>query len=77
MKEFSERENAILKIIGNKRTPTIKEISKKLFKKDELLDPDIAVANSITRIIKKCEHHELGWTLLKMRENGKLIIWRA
>lgn len=76
MEHFSERENKIIRIIGNKKTPTIKQIAKRLFKNTKPLDPEIAVANSITRIIKKCDHHKLGWTLIKMRENGKLVIGR-
>lgn len=76
MEYFSEREAKIIKIVSKKST-TISEIIKKLFKKDELLDPKIAVANSISRIIKKCDHHKLDWTLDKTREEGPLTISRV
>ena len=37
-------------------------------------DPEIAVANSVRRIIKKCDFHKLEWTLVKSRNNGKLLL---
>ena len=76
MKHFSERENKIIKIIGRKEV-TLRFITTKLFKVIGVLDPDIAVANSITRIIKKCDHHNLDWTLEKTRANNKLTIKRS
>ena len=77
MKYFSERENKIIKII-NKKSMTLEQISVSLFYgKLYPMDPEIAVANSIRRIIKKCGHHKLKWTLIKTRKNNKLIIKRS
>lgn len=73
MKEFSERENKIIKIIGRKKT-TIQEISDELFKDEpNTLDAETKVSSSINRIIRKCEYHSLSWTLLKKRRNGSVI----
>ena len=78
MKHFSERETDIILIIGQKKM-TISKISRGLFMRNRFspLEPEIAVANSIRRIIKKCSHHKLKWTLVKTRENNKLIIKRS
>jgi hypothetical protein len=78
MKHFSERETNIILIIGRKNM-TLSGISKQLFRRDPSspLDPEIAVANSIRRIIKKCDHHKLKWTLEKTRANNKLTIKRS
>ena len=76
MKHFSDRENAIIEIIGRKQV-TIEDITITLFRRIAVLDPQIAVANSIRRIIKKCDHHKLKWTLEKTRKNNKLIIKRS
>lgn len=74
--EFSKREKRVLEIIGRKRV-TLEEISTELFKHGtKPLDSKIAVANSVTRIIKKCSHYDLTWTLEKIRENNKLTIKR-
>ena len=71
---FSERERKILEILGRKRM-TITEISEQLFQYGHgPLDEQIASGNSIRRIIMKCEHHKLDWTLVKTRENGKMTI---
>lgn len=71
---FSEREDNIIKIVGRKKL-TLEEISKELFKgKKPPFDKTISVANSVRRIIKKCSFYELDWTLVKNRENNKLII---
>lgn len=77
MKNFSERESNIILIVG-KGALTLTQISRKLFTVvDRPLDPEIAVANSIRRIIKKCDHHKLKWTLIKIRKNNKLTIKRS
>ena len=73
MKEFSERERQIIKIIGRKKM-TLEEISRDLFKEIDRFEGNIVVANSVTRIIKKCTFHTLDWTLVKTRENNKLTI---
>lgn len=75
MEHFSEREAAIIKIIGRRRL-TLEDISTELFKNSSTLDPKIAIANSVTRIIKKCSHYNLKWTLEKTRKNNKLTIKR-
>lgn len=71
---LSDREKAIVKIIGSK-TKTLEEISSELFKNTKKpFDTNICVANSVRRIIKKCDHYKLDWTLIKNRENNKLLI---
>ena len=75
MKNFSEREEKIIKIIGRKKM-TLTEISSELFKKEKVWDGNIKVASAINRIIKKCNYHELNWKLGKIRECSKLYIKR-
>jgi len=76
MNVFSEREQKIIKIIGRKKI-TLAEISTDLFKNgEEPFESAIVVANSVRRIIKKCSHHALDWTLTKTRESNKLLIRR-
>ena len=71
---FSERERQVIGFIRRKKK-TLTEISKELFRYgSKPFDPTIAVANSVGRIIKKCEYHKLNWTLSKSRENKKLYI---
>lgn len=76
---FSVREEAVIKILGKKKM-TLEKISMELFKDykwDEIpFDHGIAVANSVRRIIKKCNYLELKWTLTKKREKNKLYIRR-
>ena len=74
---FSEREELVVKIIG-KRKLTIKDIAAKFFVHYERpFDAEISIGNHIRRIIKKCKHHELNWTLTKHRVNSKLIITKG
>lgn len=77
MNFFSERERKIIKIIGRSKT-TVGKITTKLFKNETFrpFNGEIMVATSIARVIKKCKHYELAWTLSKNRVNGKLIIRR-
>lgn len=76
-KVFSERENEVLSILGMKKR-NIEFITKELFRnRSKPLDAEIAVANSIRRIIKKCGHHGLKWTLVKTIENKRLTIKRS
>ena len=71
---FSDREEKIIKIIGRKKT-TLEKINTELFRKgDRPFDSIIHVSNSVRRIIKKCEFHNLNWTLSKNRENKQLFI---
>lgn len=73
MKEFSERENKIIKIIGRKTT-TIQAISDELFKDEpNTLDAETKVSSCLNRIIKKCEYHSLPWTLTKKRIVGSVV----
>ena len=67
---FSVREEKILKILG-RRKMTYQEIAEKLFDDDKPLDAEIAVGNSIRRIMKKCEDK-----LSKKKINGRLTVWR-
>lgn len=75
MQYFSEREEAIIKIIGRKKV-TLETISSELFMRSthRPFDSDISVANSVRRIIKKCLYHDLPWTLEKTRVDRKLTI---
>lgn len=70
---FSERENLIIKIVGHKQL-SLAEVSEKLFKGTKLLDSNIAVANSVRRIIHKCEFYKLPWTFKKTRVDNQLMI---
>jgi hypothetical protein len=72
---FSPREEAILKILGKKKL-TMHDIAEKLFMHliYKPLEPEILVGNSVKRIIKKCNHHKLDWTLVKEKTGGKLLI---
>lgn len=73
---FSAREHKIINILAVKDM-TLREISENLFD-EETLDSTIKVGNSVSRIIKKCEHHKLNWTLTKRRLPSKpyLVIGR-
>lgn len=73
MKNFSDREEKIIKIIGRKKM-TLTEISSELFRDEKVFDGNIKVASTVNRIIKKCSYHELNWKLSKIREYGKLYI---
>lgn len=78
---FSDREEDILKIIGNKKTMTLRKISQDLFfhvhRNDQPFDAVISVGNSVRRIIKKCEYHGLNWTLVRKRVDGKMYITKG
>lgn len=77
MELFSEREEAIIKILKRKKM-TLEKISSELFKGNKMpFDSIISVANSVRRIIKKCSYHELPWTLEKTRIDKKLTIKRV
>jgi hypothetical protein len=76
MKEhFSERETEIIKIIGT-RTLNLEQIADKVFEDSyqKPFDANISVANSIRRIIQKCEYHKLKWTLVKGKKNRKMVV---
>lgn len=76
-KLFSEREQKIIKIIARKKM-TLEQISFLVFEQeDRPFDSTISVANTIRRIIKKCSHYSLDWTLIKTRANNKLIIQKG
>lgn len=73
---FSVRENAILKIIGKKQN-TVKSITEDLFKDGTFprpFDAEISVTNSLRRIVEKCEHYGLSWTLKRVTKGRTLII---
>ena len=73
MKHFSERESAIIKILGRKKM-TIREISDELFKEEKnTLDAETKVTNCLSRIIKKCEAFDLPWSLERKRIIGSTI----
>lgn len=71
---FSDREQKIINIIGRKKL-TYNDIISELFKNgSKPFDTNITVANSVRRIIRKCSHHNLKWTLTKFREENKLFV---
>jgi hypothetical protein len=72
---FSEREQAILKVLGRKKM-TLQSIAEEVFmhEYDKPLDPEITIGNSIRRIIRKCDHYKLDWTLIRKKMGGKLLI---
>lgn len=74
---FSNREEKIINIVGKKKL-RINDITTELFKEDENapFDTNITVSNSIRRIIKKCDHYKVGWTLVKERTDGEIWIKR-
>lgn len=65
-KIFSQRELDIIKIIGRRKV-RVKDIAGQYFagREDVPFDMEISIANSIRRIIEKCEHYSLSWTLVK------------
>lgn len=75
MNILTQRERDILKIIG-RRHVGLTLIATELFRKseDKPFDPEITVNNSVKRIIKKCNHHKLDWTLERNKVNNKLLI---
>jgi|DEB0MinimDraft_6_1074348.scaffolds.fasta_scaffold89112_1 hypothetical protein len=75
MNNFSEREWKIIKAIGKKRM-SLRQISKVVFTKedDKPFDDTISIGNSVRRIIDKCKHYNLAWTLKKETVNGKVIV---
>ena len=74
---FSEREKKIIKTLG-RRKMTLEKITIGVFKNDWIpFDATISIGNSVRRIIKKCSHHNLKWTLTKTRLDGKLTIKRT
>lgn len=71
---LSEREELILKVIGKKKM-TLQEISDEVFADERKPFDDVqTIRNSIERIISKCAHHKVDWTLTKDRLNNKLLI---
>lgn len=71
---FSEREEQIIKIIG-KKALTLQNIASKLYGGPYIpMDAVITVGNSVRRIIKKCEHNKLKWTLVKHNTGVRGII---
>ena len=69
---FSEREDELLKVLGGRKM-SIKDLTLKM-SLEKSFDCEIAVGNCVRRIIRKCEHYKLNWTLTKTRESGKLLI---
>jgi hypothetical protein len=76
---FSPRENRVIKIVGNKKT-TVKKIVEELFKDGEIskpFDAQISVANTIRRIIEKCDYHKCDWNLHKSYHAGTMFITKV
>lgn len=71
---FSDREEKIIKIIGIKKM-SIGEVATKLFEKLPL-DSSILVANSITRINRKCKFYNLTWSIKKERKKNTTLVSR-
>ena len=75
MEQFSKREDKILKALTGKDL-NVSQIAEAIFKNDKNapLDQKISVTNSINRIIMKCSHYKLSWTLVKTKGAGAMII---
>lgn len=58
---FSRHENDIIKIIGRKKK-TINEITAEFFKEDTL-EGNNYVAGVVRRVVRKCEHYKLPWSI--------------
>lgn len=72
---FSPRESEILKTIGRGKL-TFLEISWKTVPLN-VIDAEITVSNSVRRIIKKCIHYNLKWTLGKKRVGNKMVVYKC
>jgi hypothetical protein len=73
---FSQRELDILKILARRRM-TYASIAEELFTpNDRPIDPEIAIGNTVRRIIKKCDLNKLNWTLVKKKVTGKMTVWK-
>lgn len=61
---FSEHEKIIIKIVGRKKL-SIENVTKTFFKThhDYPLDANNYVAGVIRRIVRKCEHYKLPWSI--------------
>jgi len=75
---FSPRERLIIKSLGRKKL-SIEEITIEVFKnsRDRPIDDKVTIANSIRRIMKKCERYKLDWTFEKLRENNRVLVKRV
>lgn len=71
---FSDRELKILSIIGRKKV-TLRVICNELFlhthPSERPFDAEISVGGTLRRIIEKCAHHKLDWTLVKTNSGIK------
>lgn len=61
---FSEAEEKVLEIIGNKKIAIVK-ITEKFYGDsfEDTFEPNNYVAAIVRRISKKCAFHKLGWTI--------------
>lgn len=76
MVAFSDREVLILDTLGRRRM-TYSQIADEIFsKRDKPLDAEIAVGNSVRRIMMKCEAGKLSFQLVKKKINGYMTVWR-
>lgn len=67
---FSEREEKIIKML-NKGNRTVKEMVSKIFVERPPFNAEISISNSISRILKKCDFHDLNWTVEKSKVEGE------
>lgn len=74
---FSEREQDIIDSIGRKKI-TVAEIADQVFRHsfNKPFDANISIGNGVRRIIAKCDHYNLEWTLKRELREGKHIIWK-
>lgn len=77
MKEiFSNKERKVIKIIGRKKMK-IDEITRAFYIDESTpFNARIMIGNTVRRIIRKCQHHSLPWSLEKERKDKKLTIKR-
>ena len=77
MKPFSELEQSIIDIIGDRKV-SISEIAEEHFKTHKRgLNGNSSVAGYIRRITAKCQYHGLSWTI-KGEGLGRMgrVVWR-
>lgn len=76
---FSQREERIIKVLGNKKL-TIREIVEKVFADGwghpKPFDVEISVGNTLRRLMEKCEHYNLNWTLMREKKDNKYVYYK-
>lgn len=73
---FSPKEQKILEVLGNKKL-TIGELTNKIDNEPTINGRNV-IASAINRIVKKCEFHQLKWTLASEGGGrGGKTVWKT